>query len=259
MLGGSPEHAASVHVGPSRPTAPLPSAAVWHGMWCRGSGAIRARAEPLSRYSCACAHRPALQHRTRTHAHSHTTQSCALRCAARTQAHAHPKDAHCRRYRTLAACANALVRSCCATPMAAWVARTACSVGACCRAALSARRRRRMPTRLASLGCQGGLLSCARPQPHVGPRYATRRARARAHVVCRRAALHVGVDRCYARRCMVFPLRASCAVPGVVDDFDPMEGSCKIQRFRRGMSHICAGTCAGMCARLRCCGAFASV
>lgn len=195
--------------------------------------------------------------RTLTH-----TQRKGARCAAlhaRRRTRTRKTRAHCRRYRTLAACANALVRSCCATPMAAWVARTACSVGACCRAALSARRRRRMPTRLASLGCQGGLLSCARPQPHVGPRYATRRARARAHVVCRRAALHVGVDRCYARRCMVFPLRASCAVPGVVDDFDPMEGSCKIRRFRRGMSHICAGTCAGMCARLRCCGAFASV
>ena len=195
--------------------------------------------------------------RTLTH-----TQRQGARCAAlhaRRRTRTRKTRAHCRRYRTLAACANALVRSCCATPMAAWVARTACSVGACCRAALSARRRRRMPTRLASLGCQGGLLSCARPQPHVGPRYAMRRARARAHVVCRRAALHVGVDRCYARRCMVFPLRASCAVPGVVDDFDPMEGSCKIRRFRRGMSHICAGTCAGMCARLRCCGACASI
>ena len=227
-------------------------------MCCRGSGAIRARAEPLSRYSCACAHRPALQHRTRTHAHSHTTQSCALRCAARTPAHAHPKDA-----RTLPPLSHARGVRECPRPFVLrdTDGRVGRSHGVLRRRVLplSARRRRRMPTRLASLGCQGGLLSCARPQPHVGPRYAMRRARARAHVVCRRAALHVGVDRCYARRCMVFPLRASCAVPGVVDDFDPMEGSCKIRRFRRGMSHICAGTCAGMCARLRCCGAFASV
>jgi hypothetical protein len=193
--------------------------------------------------------------RTLTH-----TQRQGARCAAlhaRRRTRTRKTRAHCRRYRTLAACANALVRSCCATPMAAWVARTACSVGACClcrRVAVGACRRgsRRLVARAVYFRVLGLNRTWDRGTP-CGERGLVRMSSASCRV-----ARDLGVARCYARRCMVFPLRASCAVPGVVDDFDPMEGSCKIRRFRRGMPHICAGTCAGMCARLRCCGAFAS-
>ena len=82
------------------------------------------------------------------------------------------------------------------------------------------------------------------------------RVRALAARPLRLAALHVGIGRFYAG-CMVFPPRASCAAPGVVDDFDPMEGSCKIRRFRRGcptsapgLALGCAHVCdaAGLCA-----------
>ncbi len=194
--------------------------------------------------------------RTLTH-----TQRKGARCAARTQAHAHPKDA-----RTLPPLSHAHgVREC---PRPFVLRDTDGRVGR----SHGVLRRRVLP------GCSIG----ASPSAHADE--------ARVHCLVARAVFRVlglnrtwdrgtpcgerglvrmssascrvardlGVARCYARRCMVFPLRASCAVPGVVDDFDPMEGSCKIRRFRRGMPHICAGTCAGMCARLRCCGVCAS-
>jgi hypothetical protein len=235
---------------------------------------------PLCGMACAAEEvAPSAQGRSRcraTRVHVRIDQPCST-ARARTLTHTQRKVARCaalharRRTRTRKTrTAAAIARSRRARmPSSVRAARHRWPRGSLARRAPSARAAGLLYRRVAVgacrrgarplLGCQGGLLSCARPQPHVGPRYATRRARARAHVVCRRAALHVGVDRCYARRCMVFPLRASCAVPGVVDDFDPMEGSCKIRRFRRGMSHICAGTCAGMCARLRCCGACASI
>jgi hypothetical protein len=228
-------------------------------MCCSGSGAIRARAEPPSRYLCACAHRPALQHRARTHAHSRATHR---RCAARRRSRA-PS----RRARALPPLTRAHGVRECPRP---FVLREAdgrvyrshgvlrrrvlpgCSVGA-------------SPSAHADEACVAWLpgrstfvcsASTARGTEvrHVASEGS--RVRALAARPLRLAALHVRIGRFYAG-CMVFPPRASCAAPGVVDDFDPMEGSCKIRRFRRGCSTSapglalgCAHVCdaAGLCA-----------
>ena len=222
-------------------------------MCCSGSGAIRARAEPPSRYSCACAHRPALQHRARTHARSLTRNAqartgAALRCAARRRTRA-PS----RRARTAAAKARSRRAR---MPSSVRVARHRWPRVSLARRAPSAPADE---ARVAWLPGRPTFVCSASTARGTEVRHVASegsRVRALAARPLRLAALHVGIGRFYAG-CMVFPPRASCAAPGVVDDFDPMEGSCKIRRFRRGcptsapgLALGCAHVCdaAGLCA-----------
>ena len=234
-------------------------------MCCSGSGAIRARAEPPSRYSCACAHRPALQHRARTHAHSHAThrRAQALRCAAlHAGARAHPQGARAlpplKRAHGVRECPRPFVlrdtdgRVYRSHGVLRRRVLPGCSVGASPSAHADEARVAWLPGR-PTFVCSASTARGTEVR-HVASEGS--RVRALAARPLRLAALHVGIGRFYAG-CMVFPPRASCAAPGVVDDFDPMEGSCKIRRFRRGcptsapgLALGCAHVCdaAGLCA-----------